>query len=60
MTTTAIEGYVVEHNFPGIGTQRLVLNSRRIVSTLGNSPLILLAMVNLERSLTDWNQHELL
>ena len=56
----AIEGYVVEHNFPSIGAQRLVLNARRIVSSLGNSPLILLAMVNLERSLTDWNQHELL
>jgi two-component system CheB/CheR fusion protein len=44
----AMEGYVVEHNFPGIGPHRMVLNARRIVTTLGNTELILLAMVAME------------
>jgi two-component system CheB/CheR fusion protein len=44
----AMEGYVVEHNFPGIGPHRMVLNARRIVTALGNTGLILLAMVAVE------------
>ena len=40
-----MDGYVVEHNFPVIGPQRMVLNARRIVTALGNTELILLAMV---------------
>ena len=40
-----LDGYVVEYNFPGIGPQRMVLNARRIVTALGNTELILLAMV---------------
>jgi two-component system CheB/CheR fusion protein len=44
-----IEGYVVEHYFPGIGLHRLVLNARRIVTALGNSELILLALVAIDR-----------
>ncbi len=40
-----IDGYVVEHNFPGLGPRHMVLNARRIVTALGNTELILLAMV---------------
>ena len=40
-----LDGYVVEHDFPGLGPQRMVLNARRIVTALGNTELILLAMV---------------
>jgi two-component system CheB/CheR fusion protein len=43
-----MDGYVVEHNFPGLGPRRMVLNARRIVTALGNTELILLAMVNIE------------
>jgi two-component system CheB/CheR fusion protein len=46
----AIEGYVVEHSFPGIGAQRLVLNARRIIiPPPGDSELILLALVATDR-----------
>jgi two-component system, chemotaxis family, CheB/CheR fusion protein len=45
-----LDGYVVEHNFPGIGPQRMVLNARRIVTALGNTELILLAMVATARA----------
>jgi two-component system CheB/CheR fusion protein len=44
----AIEGYVVEHNFPGLGQRRMQLNARRIVTAIGNTELILLAMVGVE------------
>ena len=40
----AMNGYVVEHDFPGLGPRRMVLNARRIVTALGNTELILLAM----------------
>jgi len=40
-----MDGYVVEHNFPGLGFRRMVLNARRIVTALGNTELILLTMV---------------
>ena len=43
-----MDGYVVEHNFPGLGPRRMVLNARRIVTALGNTELILLAMVAIE------------
>ena len=41
----AVVGHVIEHNFPVLGQRRMVLNARRFVSTLGNTVLILLAMV---------------
>lgn len=44
-----LDGYVVEHDFPGLGARRMVLNARRIVTALGNTELILLAMVAIER-----------
>jgi two-component system CheB/CheR fusion protein len=43
-----IEGYVVEHDFPGLGQRRMQLNARRIVTAIGNTELILLAMVAVE------------
>ena len=42
-----MDGYVVEHDFPGLGARRMVLNARRIATTVGNTELILLAMVEL-------------
>jgi two-component system CheB/CheR fusion protein len=43
-----MDGYVVEHNFPGLGPQRMKLNARRIVTAIGNTELILLAIEPLE------------
>ena len=43
-----LDGYVVQHDFPGLGPHRMVLNARRIVTAAGNTELILLAMVALE------------
>ncbi|MEP7703864.1 chemotaxis protein CheB [Paraglaciecola sp. 25GB23A] len=43
-----IEGFVVEHDFPELGKRRMVLNARRIKSSLGDTELILLAMVDIE------------
>ena len=43
-----MDGYVVEHNFPGLGPRRMVLNARRIVTALGNTEFILLAMVAID------------
>lgn len=40
----SFEGYVVEHDFPGIGPRRMLLNARTIVSTPGSAQMILLAM----------------
>lgn len=46
-----MEGFVVEHNFPDLGKRRMVLNARRIVTALGNTELILLAIVTVENKL---------
>ncbi|MEY4933455.1 MAG: hypothetical protein RLZZ403_1775, partial [Pseudomonadota bacterium] len=43
----ALEGYVVEHDFPGLGLRRMVLNARRIVTTDGDTELVLLAMAEI-------------
>jgi two-component system CheB/CheR fusion protein len=43
-----MEGFVVEHTFPELGKRRMVLNARRIVTALGNTELILLAVVTVE------------
>jgi two-component system CheB/CheR fusion protein len=40
----AMEGYVLEHSFPGLGARHLLLNARRIVTALGNTHLILLTI----------------
>jgi two-component system, chemotaxis family, CheB/CheR fusion protein len=41
----SLDGYVVEHDFPGLGPRRMVLNARRIDTAPGCTELILLAMV---------------
>jgi two-component system CheB/CheR fusion protein len=43
-----MDDYLVEHNFPGLGLQRMKLNARRIVTAIGNTELILLALEFLE------------
>lgn len=40
----AFEGYLVEHDFPVIGQQKMVLNARRIDRRTGEVRLVLLAM----------------
>ena len=42
-----IDGYIVEHNFPGIGPRRMVVNARRIVTAKGQTELVLLTMVEI-------------
>ncbi|MCV2355837.1 PAS domain-containing protein [Paucibacter sp. B2R-40] len=44
----AIDGYEVRHDFPGLGPQRMVLNAHRIITSAGETELILLAMVAIE------------
>lgn len=44
------EGYSVEHEFPGLGWRKLVLNARRIARHASDTPLILLAIQNLDVS----------
>jgi two-component system CheB/CheR fusion protein len=40
-----IEDYLVEHDFPGIGRKRMLLNARRIISdVIAQRPMILLAI----------------
>ncbi len=41
---SALERYVVEHEFEGIGRQRMVINARRIDATEGRPDLILFAI----------------
>jgi two-component system CheB/CheR fusion protein len=43
-----MEGFVVEHDFPVLGPRRMVLNARRIKTSLGDTESILLAMVSVE------------
>ncbi len=40
----SFEGYVVEHDFPGIGHRKMLLNARRIAGKTGDGQLILLAI----------------
>jgi two-component system CheB/CheR fusion protein len=43
-----MEGFVVEHDFPRLGMRRMVLNARRIKTILGDTELILLAIVDVQ------------
>jgi two-component system CheB/CheR fusion protein len=43
-----IEGFEMEHNFPELGIRSMVLNARRIKTELGDTELILMAMVSVE------------
>ncbi|MDO9035315.1 MAG: PAS domain-containing protein, partial [Methanoregula sp.] len=40
----SFENFIVEHNFPGIGQKKMLLNAREIVGEEGDPHLILLAM----------------
>lgn len=39
-----MDNFLVEHDFPGLGMRRVSLNARRIVTALGHTDLILLAV----------------
>jgi hypothetical protein len=41
---TAFENLVVEQDYPNIGRRRMTLNARRLDSSAGSEPLILLAI----------------
>ncbi|TNC99793.1 MAG: hypothetical protein FD121_19 [Gallionellaceae bacterium] len=41
-----MDGFVVEHDFPDLGSRRMLLNARRIKTALGDTELILLAIVD--------------
>jgi two-component system CheB/CheR fusion protein len=43
---TSFEGVIVDHEFPGIGRRKLVLNGRRVRNGTGESRFILLAIEN--------------
>jgi two-component system CheB/CheR fusion protein len=43
-----IEGFAMEHDFPNLGIRRMLLNARRIKTVVGDTELILLAMVGVE------------
>jgi two-component system CheB/CheR fusion protein len=38
------DNFCVEHDFPGIGQRKMLLNARRVVRAGGQTPLILLAL----------------
>jgi two-component system CheB/CheR fusion protein len=45
-----IDDYFVEHDFPGIGRKRMLLNARRIISDIiAQGPMILLAIEDMTR-----------
>jgi two-component system CheB/CheR fusion protein len=44
----AFEGFMVEHDFPAIGHQKIRLNARRIVGKSGELSLILLMIENID------------
>lgn len=43
-----LNDYLVEHNFPGIGRRKILLNGRCIVNKTGEPSLILLAMIEVK------------
>jgi two-component system CheB/CheR fusion protein len=43
---TSFEGVVVDHEFPGIGRRKMILNGRRVQSGTGEPQFILLAIEN--------------
>lgn len=40
----SFENFEINHEFPGIGSKKMMLNARRFISGTGSTPLILLAM----------------
>ena len=49
---TSFENFEVEHDFPGIGPRKMVLNARRIPGVAGATQLILLAIEDITPSVT--------
>jgi two-component system CheB/CheR fusion protein len=43
-----LNDYLVEHDFPGIGRRKILLNGRFIVNKSGEPSLILLAMIEVK------------
>jgi two-component system CheB/CheR fusion protein len=43
-----LNDYLVEHNFPGIGQRKILLNGRCIANKAGTPSLILLAMIEVK------------
>jgi two-component system CheB/CheR fusion protein len=52
----AVEGYVVEHDFPAIGRHKIKLNARRIVAKASTPSLILLTTEEIVEPSTEENQ----
>ena len=46
---TAVEDFLVEHEFPGIGQRKMLLNARRVCRTDANRQLILLAIEDITK-----------
>lgn len=44
----SMDGFVVESEFPALGLRKMELNARRIKTALGDTELILLAMISME------------
>ncbi|MGZ8252096.1 MAG: chemotaxis protein CheB [Methylophilaceae bacterium] len=51
----AVEGYVVEHDFPTIGHHKIMLNARRIFGVTSEPALILLATKDVDTELSKEN-----
>ena len=51
----AVEGYLVEHNFPNIGQHKIMLNARRICGSAGEPSLILLGTKEINTELNREN-----
>ena len=43
----SFEGYVVDHEFPGVGQRKMLLNARCLGGMSGQAPMILLSMENM-------------
>ncbi len=52
----AVEGYVVEHDFPAIGRRKIRLNARRIVGNASEPSLILLTTEEIVEQSTEENK----
>jgi two-component system CheB/CheR fusion protein len=54
----SFENFDVEHDFPGIGHRKLVLNARRIPGDTGTTQLILLAISDVTHAVAPGNAHK--
>jgi two-component sensor histidine kinase len=58
--SSAIEGYQVEHDFPGLGRRRMILSARRLFHPDNNSTTLLLSMEDATTRLQREEERELL